>query len=172
VEVREEVRQLATPLADESGLELVDVEFAFQGRTRAIRVLLDKPGGITVGDCAEFSRRLGDCLEMNQTVPGAYRLEVSSPGIERPLTTLDAIRRFAGQRVALTLRDPVGGRRRYEGLLQHPDGTRVAVAEDDGKVHGFEWADVRSARLVVDPWAETREARTAEKVKRPRGGER
>jgi ribosome maturation factor RimP len=160
---------LATPLAHEAGYELVDVEFAFQGRTRAIRVLLDKPGGITVGDCADFSRRLGDCLEMNQTVPGAYRLEVSSPGIERPLTTLDAMRRFAGQRAALTLRDAVGGRRRFEGVIQEPEGTRVAVTDDDGNVHGFDWADVRSARLVVDPWAE---ARTAEKARRPRGGDR
>lgn len=172
MEVREEVRQLAAPLAEESGYELVDVEFAFQGRTRAIRVLLDKPGGITVGDCAEFSRRLGDCLEMNQTVPGAYRLEVSSPGIERPLTTLDAVRRFAGQRAALTLRDAIGGRRRYEGVLREPEGTRVAVTDDDGTLHGFDWTDVRSARLVVDPWAEARETRHAEKARRPRGGDR
>lgn len=172
MEVREEVRQLAQPLAEEAGYELVDVEFVTQGRTRVIRVLLDKPGGITVGNCAEFSRRLGDCLEMNQTVPGAYRLEVSSPGIERPLTSLDAIRRFAGRRAALTLRDAIGGRRRWEGILQSPDGGRVAVAGDDEEVHWFEWDDVRSARLVVDPWAEAREARATAKARRPRGGDR
>ncbi len=172
MEVREEVRQLAVPLADEAGYELVDVEFVTQGRTRAIRVLLDKPGGITVGDCADFSRRLGDCLEMNQTVPYAYRLEVSSPGIERPLTTLDAVRRFAGQRAALTLREAVAGRRRYEGVLQSPDGDRVAVLDDDETMHWFDWAEVRTARLVVDPWAEAREARTAGKSRRPRGGDR
>jgi ribosome maturation factor RimP len=172
VEVREEVRQLALPLAEEAGYELVDVEFVMQGRARVIRVLLDRPGGITVGNCAEFSRRLGDCLEMNQTVPGAYRLEVSSPGIERPLTTLDAIRRFAGKRAALTLRDAIEGRRRYEGILQSPDGERVAVLDDDEAMHWFDWADVKSARLVVDPWAEARETRATAKARRPRGGDR
>jgi ribosome maturation factor RimP len=125
-----------------------------------------------VGDCAAFSRRLGDSLEMNQTLPGAYRLEVSSPGIERPLTTLDAVQRFAGKRAALTLRDPVGGRRRYEGILQPPEGSRVTVLDDDEKLHGFEWTDVKSARLVVDPWAEAREVRAAGKSRPARGGER
>jgi ribosome maturation factor RimP len=172
VEVREEVRQLALPLAEEAGYELVDVEFVTQGRARVIRVLLDKPGGITVGDCADFSRRLGDCLEMNQTVPGAYRLEVSSPGVDRPLTTLEAIRRFAGRRVALTLRDAIEGRRRWEGILQSPQGDRVAVLDDAEELRWFAWDDVRSARLVVDPWAEARESRATAKAKRPRGGDR
>src|SRR6185503_21097033 len=63
VEVREEVRQLAGPLAEDAGWELVDVEFVVQGRHRIVRVLLDKPGGITVGDCSSFSRRLADCLD-------------------------------------------------------------------------------------------------------------
>jgi ribosome maturation factor RimP len=172
VEVREELRHLAGPLAEEAGYELVDVEHVVQGRARIVRVLLDKPGGITVGDCAEFSRRLGDCLEMNQTIPGAYRLEVSSPGIDRPLTTLDAVRRFEGRRAALTLRDAMDGRRRYEGVLKAPAGERVALLGDDGQMRWFEWADVRSVRLVVDPWAETREARETARGRRPRGGDR
>jgi ribosome maturation factor RimP len=109
---------------------------------------------------------------MKQTDPGAYRLEVSSPGIERPLTTLDAIRRFAGKRAALTLRDAIEGRRRYEGILQSPDGERIAVLDDEEAMHWFDWADVKSARLVVDPWAEAREARATAKARRPRGGDR
>src|SRR5258705_11512870 len=103
VEVREEVRQLARTLSEEDGLELVDVELAFQGRRMTIRVLLDKPGGITVGDCGRMSRRLADCLDMNQTVAGSYLLEVSSPGLARPLPTLESVARFAGQRAAVTL---------------------------------------------------------------------
>ena len=74
MDVREEVRQLATPLAEEDGFELVDVEQTAVGRHRVIRISLDKPGGISVGDCARFSRRLSDCLDMNQTVPGSYHL--------------------------------------------------------------------------------------------------
>jgi len=156
MEVREEVRQLALPLAEEAGHELVDVEFVVQGRLRIIRVLLDKPGGITVGDCQLFSRRLSDCLDMNQTVAGAYHLEVSSPGMDRPLRTLEAVARFAGRRVNVQTHEAHDGQRRFEGDLVGADGTRVGVRTEGGREHWFEWDDVRSARLVVDPWSEVR----------------
>ena len=156
LEVREEVRLLAQPLAEEAGYELVDVEFAVQGRHRSIRVLLDKPGGITVGDCAIFSRRLSDCLDMNQTVPWGYHLEVSSPGLDRPLRTLEAVARFSGQRAALALFEPHEGRRNFEGELRGPEGQKVGMRTDEGQEYWFEWGGVRSARLVVDPWARVR----------------
>jgi ribosome maturation factor RimP len=156
VEVREEVRQLARPLADESGLELVDVELIPQGRRRIVRVLLDKEGGITISDCAQFSRRLSDCLDMNQTIPGTYYLEVSSPGIQRPLRTLEAIERFTGQRTSLTTVEAKDGRRHFDGTLLGPDQGRVGVRIDDGTEHWFEWGQVKSAHLVVDPWARLR----------------
>ena len=160
MEVKDEVRQLAAPLADEAGYELVDIEFAVHGRDPVIRVLLDKPGGITVGDCSLFSRRLADCLEMNQTLAGSYRLEVSSPGMDRPLRTLEAVARFAGRRVALTTQEAVEGRRNFEGTLIGPDGERVGVRLDEGQEHWFGWAGVKSARLiVVDPWADRRRPR-------------
>ena len=153
MEVRQEVRQLAEPLAEELGYEVVDVELTSQGRHRVIRVLLDKPAGITIADCARFSRRLSDCLEMNQTVPGPYHLEVSSPGLDRRIKTLDAVVRFAGQRVALTTAEPHDGRRNYEGLLLGPVDGRAGVRTDEGDEFWFEWAGVKTAHLVVDPWA-------------------
>jgi len=162
LEVREEVRQLSQPLAEELGFDLVDVELLVQGRARVLRVLLDKPGGITVGECAAFSRRLGDCLEMNQTMPGSYHLEVSSPGLDRPIRTLEAVRRFAGQRVTLSTVEPRDGRRHWEGELIEPRGTEAGVRTEDGIEHWFDWAGVKSARLVADPWA----------GKRSRGGRR
>jgi ribosome maturation factor RimP len=160
LEVREEVRQLADPLAEEDGLELVDVEWLVLGGRRTIRVLLDRPGGIRVGDCARFSRKLSDCLDMNQTVAGRYQLEVSSPGLDRPLKTLDSVQRYAGQRVALTTVEPVDGRRNYEGVLLGPSEDRVGVRTDEGAEFWFAWAQVKSAHLVVDPWAESRSAGT------------
>jgi ribosome maturation factor RimP len=156
VDVREEVRRLAQPLADDSGLELVDVELHSQGRHRVLRVLLDMPGGVTVGACARFSRRLSDCLDMNQTMPWAYHLEVSSPGIQRPLRTLDSTLRFAGQRVALETHEPQDGRRHFEGELLAPVGQSVGLRTDDGIEHRFEWGAIRNAHLVVDPWARVR----------------
>ena len=156
MEVREEVRQLAHPLAEEAGFELVDVEFGVEGRHRAIRVLLDKPGGITLGDCAQFSRRLADCLDMNQIVPWSYHLEVSSPGIQRPIRTLEAATRFAGRRVSVATLTAHDGRRNYEGDLLGPVEGRVGLRSEEGEEWWFEWTDIKSARLVVDPWAEAR----------------
>ena len=156
MEVKAEVRHLALALAEEEGLELVDVETVPGGR-RTLRVLIDKPGGVTVSDCARFSRRLSDCLDLNQTMPGPYQLEVSSPGIERPLTSLDAMQRYAGRRVALATHEARAGRRNYEGELLGPAAGRAGVRTEDGQEHWFEWAEIKSARLVVtDPWAELR----------------
>ena len=152
VEVRKEVHQLARPLCEEEGLELVDVELVFQGRRMTIRILLDKPGGITVGDCSRFSRRLADIIDMNQSVPGSYMLEVSSPGLSRPLPTLESAGRFVGKRAAVTLHDAHDGQRNFEGILLEPVQGRVGLRDDEQHEHWFEWTGVRSARLVVDPW--------------------
>lgn len=156
LEVREELRQLAQPLADEEGFELVDVEMMVQGGHRVVRILLDRPGGIRVGDCASFSRRISDCLDMNQTIPGRYFLEVSSPGLDRPLRSIENLQRFAGNRAALTTVHPHEGRRRYEGLLLEPQQERAGIRTDDGQEHWFDWSDVKTAHLVVDPWPQRR----------------
>ena len=170
MEVREEVRQLAAPLAGEAGFELVDVELVVQGRQRVIRVLLDKPGGVTLGDCAAFSRHLGDCLDMNQTVAGnSYRLEVSSPGMDRPITNLETVARFAGRRATLTSVVPREGRRNYDGELLGPVGTTLGVRTEDEMEHWFDWTEVKVVRLAVDPWEEARNARGAGSPARERG---
>lgn len=178
MEVREEVRQLAQPLAEEEGLELVDVELGFQGRRMLIRVLLDKPGGVTLGDCSRISRRLAECLDMNQTVPGSYQLEVSSPGIDRRLPTLASVERFVGKRAAVTLVDARDGRRNWDGILQAPAEGRVGLVAEDGQQHWFDWSEIRSVRLIVDPWAgsrkqkrEPRHARRRREEARPASGE-
>jgi len=157
VSVRDEVHQLALPLAEEEGLELVDVDVLVQGGRRVVRVLLDRPGGIQVSDCTRFSRRIADCLDMNQTIQGQFNLEVSSPGIQRPLPTLEAMSRFSGQRAALSTFEPRNGRRNYEGEVLAPVSGRVGLRTEDGAEHWFEWAEVKSAHLVVDPWARVRQ---------------
>jgi ribosome maturation factor RimP len=164
LEVREEVRRLAGPLAEEDGYELVDVEHAFLGRHRIIRVLLDKPGGITVGDCAKFSRRLSDCLDMNQVIASSYQLEVSSPGLERPLKTWESVARFAGQIAAVSTHEPHDGRRNWEGTLLEPQEGRVGIRTEDGDDRWFEWAEVKNARLVMtDPFGRGKQKPGAKK---------
>ena len=147
------VRQLAQTLADEEAFELVDVEFVAQGGRRVLRVLLDRAEGVRVSDCASFSRRLSDCLDMNQVVPGRYVLEVSSPGLDRPLKSLESVRRFVGRRAALATVLPRDGRRNFHGELLDPREDRAGIRTDDGEEHWFEWNDVKTAHLIADPWA-------------------
>lgn len=147
---------MARPLAEESGLELVDVEFQAQGRRRVVRVLIDRPGGITVDECARFSRKLSDCLDMNQTLANSYNLEVSSPGIDRPLRTGEHYERFKGERAALTTHEPLDGRRHWSGRLLGLHGQSVGLELEEGGERWFELAQIKQAHLVVDPWRRER----------------
>ena len=156
MEVREEVRLLARPLAEESGLELVDVEFQAQGRRRVVRVLIDRPGGVTVDECARFSRRLSDCLDMNQTLANSYNLEVSSPGVDRPLRSPEHFERFKGERAQLTTHEALDGRRHWSGRLLGLDDERVGLELDEGGPRWFDFAQIKQAHLVVDPWRRER----------------
>jgi len=169
MDVRHEVLEIAGPLVEEMGFELVDVEFVTAGRF-TIRVYLDRldgsGGNISIEDCTRVSRRLDDALEMNQTVPHRFVLEVSSPGIERRLRTLEHFRRHPGERVFVQTHDLVDGRRRVEGLLAEAvDGT-VTVKTDEGPLWSVPVEAIQKAHLVVDPWAGLRAAKT------PPGGAR
>ena len=113
------VRGIAERVAGSSGLEVVEVEFRGGGKSRMLRVFLDKPAGVTHEDCAQFSREFGTILDVEDVVPGGtYVLEVSSPGLDRKLTRPSDYERFAGSKVKLMTREPVNGNRHFEGRLE------------------------------------------------------
>jgi ribosome maturation factor RimP len=115
----ERVRGIAERVAASGGLEVVEVEFRGSGKSRMLRVFLDKPAGVTHEDCAQFSREFGTILDVEDVVPGGtYVLEVSSPGLDRKLNRASDYERFAGSRVKLTTREPVNGNRHFEGRLE------------------------------------------------------
>src|SRR5947208_9517084 len=104
----EHVRQIAERVAASNGLELLDVEFRGGGKSRMLRVFIDKPGGVTHEDCANLSREVSTILDVEDAVPGgSYLLEVSSPGLDRKLVRPADYVRFAGSRVRIATRDPV-----------------------------------------------------------------
>lgn len=131
------------------GYELVDVEFVRAGRQPLLRIYIDSPAGVTLDDCALVSRQLGAILDVEDVIPGAYRLEVSSPGLDRPLKTLTDFQRFSGRRVSLRLRLPVNGQRRYVGEIMGLEGERVLLKMDES-VMQFPFADIEKARLVPE----------------------
>jgi len=117
--VEDRVRQIAERVAASSGFEVVEVELRGGGKSRMLRVFLDKPAGITHEDCANFSRELGTILDVEEVVPGAsYVLEVSSPGLDRKLSRAKDFERFVGSLVKVTTREPVLDNRHFEGRLE------------------------------------------------------
>jgi ribosome maturation factor RimP len=117
--VEDRVRAIAERVAASSGLEVVEVDLRGGGKSRMLRVFLDKPEGITHEDCASFSREFGTILDVEDAVPGAsYVLEVSSPGLDRKLTRAKDFERVLGNWVKVTTRDPVNGNRHFEGRLE------------------------------------------------------
>ncbi len=106
------IQELAAPILQEMGLELVDLEFKREGRDWFLRFFIDKAGGVTLDDCADFSREIGTVLEIEDLIRSSYRLEVSSPGLDRPLKKTEDYRRFAGQLVKIKTRERLDPDRR------------------------------------------------------------
>ena len=125
------------------GFELVDVELSPKGRQ--VRVLIDKPQGVDVEDCANVSNHLTRLFAVENV--DYERLEVSSPGLDRPLKKAADFVRFAGQDVQLTLRDPIDGARRFKGTLRGYEGDVVLVETAKGAL-SIPFAGIERARLV------------------------
>ncbi|WP_028273586.1 ribosome maturation factor RimP [Atopococcus tabaci] len=115
----ETVTQLAVPVAEELGYELVDVEYTKEGKTWFLRLYIDKPEGIDLDDCAFFSEKMSETLDAQDPdpIPHAYYLEVSSPGAERPLKNEKDFQRAVGKYIHVTLHQTVEGESIYEGTL-------------------------------------------------------
>jgi ribosome maturation factor RimP len=118
------IREIAGRVATAQGIEVVDVELRGGGKARTLRITIDKPEGVTHEDCALVSREVSTILDVEDVVPGtSYTLEVSSPGLDRPLMQAGDYTRFTGSRLKLTTREPVNGNRHFEArLLSFADG--------------------------------------------------
>jgi ribosome maturation factor RimP len=122
------IRSIVERVASASGLEVVEVDLRGGGKARMLRVTIDKPGGVTHEDCANLSREVGTILDVEDAVPGgSYTLEVSSPGLDRPLLRPADYERFVGSLIKLTTRELVEGSRHFEGRLESANGGRITV---------------------------------------------
>src|SRR3569623_1398061 len=132
------------------GYELVGVEHLPQGRHSVLRVYIDTDAGITVDDCERVSRQVSGVLDVEDLVRGHYLLEVSSPGLDRPLFTAEHYARFIGHKVKLRLSLPLSGRRNFTGLLQGVQDNEVVVAIDEGEELRLSLDNIDQARLVPE----------------------
>lgn len=142
--IADRVRELVAPLAEAASVEVYDVEH--NGGT--VRVLVDADGGIDLDAIARLSRSVSRALDDQDVVPGRYTLEVSSPGLERPLRTPEHFRRAAGSEVRVKTRAGFEGPRRLSGILETVADDGVAVRADDGEVCSIAYEQLASARTV------------------------
>ncbi len=130
------VETVVLPAVQAQGLTLVDLDVRGNGRRTAVRVYVDKPGGVTIDDCQRLSYELGDLIDVSNLVPRSYDLEVSSPGLDRELRKDRELRWATGRLVRVWTREPVDGRRELSGRLVLVDegALLVAPAAPDGPV--------------------------------------
>ena len=143
------LRDLVEPLLTAQDIELVDLEL----KPKLVRVTVDRDGGIDLDTISEVTQLVSSLLDAHDPLPSAYALEVSSPGLERPLRTPDHFRRFQGSTVSVKTRPEVEGERRVEGVLADVDDTGFAVRVGDAKgetVRRLSFDDVEKARTVFE----------------------
>jgi len=114
-------------LVEEDGLEIVDLKFFERGPASVLRIYVDKAGGVTVDQCANLSRRIGDFLEIEDLIPSRYTLEVSSPGLDRPLFSGADFKRKIGERVRVFLKEEVSGKMELLGKIKNLEGENLLL---------------------------------------------
>jgi ribosome maturation factor RimP len=132
-------------------IETVEAELVGGGNNRLLRIYIDKPGGVTHADCEFISQNVGTILDVEDVIPGgSYTLEVSSPGVERKLTKPADYERFQGQKIKVSLREPVDNQKRWEGTLTgFADGV-VTLEPAPGKTVRFPLGQVQKANLKFE----------------------
>jgi ribosome maturation factor RimP len=145
------VWELAIPLAQAEGMEIVDIEFRHEGSRsgRVLRLYMDKEGGPNVDDLSRVSRQLSEVLDVQDTIDGAYTLEVSSPGINRPLRKPEHFARFVGKRIRIRTRDLIDGRRSFLGILDEVAGGSVRLIQE-GKQYRIPFSLIEKSNYEHD----------------------
>ncbi|HEY7585086.1 MAG TPA: ribosome maturation factor RimP [Candidatus Deferrimicrobiaceae bacterium] len=144
----EKIEALVTQVAQEEMLEVFDLAVAREGPRTVVRVFLDREGGISLGECESFSRKMSAVLDVSDPMPGPYVLEVSSPGLNRRLVRPAHFAAVAGRRVRVSLIEQVEGSRNYSGTLLRADEEGIEL-ERDGRTFRFPYGAVRKANLEV-----------------------
>lgn len=144
-----ELYRLIEPVVSRMGYELVGLDYMPQRGKGLLRVYIDAPEGITLDDCEQVSYQISGLLDVEDPIPGAYTLEVSSPGLDRPLFTREHFARFAGHRVRVHLDSLMDGRRKYTGVLRGVQDDNVVV-EEDGHTVTVPMERISKAHLVPE----------------------
>ena len=149
-EYEQKAEALLAPIVEEAGFELVDVEYVKEAGKWYLRGYIDKPGGITVNDCEAVSRIFSDRLDEDDFIEDSYILEVSSPGLGRPLKKEKDFKRSLGQEVEIRTYRMVDRKKEFTGILKDYDKDTVTIEMEDGSLKTFEKGDIALIRLAFD----------------------
>jgi len=144
----QDLTPLFEPVVESMGYELVGVEFQGAGGHGTLRVYIDREQGVSLDDCAAISHQISGILDVEEPIKQAYDLEISSPGIDRPLFKLVDFERFAGRTAKIKLAVDLEGRKNFKGRLQGVADARMVIIEVDGEEFYLPFADIARANLV------------------------
>lgn len=148
----EKIESVVEPVVRSKGYELVACEWLFEEGRRILRVFIDKNEGVNIDDCSEISYLLSPLFDVEDLIPGNYSLEISSPGLDRPLKKMADFEKFAGNKIRLRTKTPMNGRGNFKGILQGVDGNEVLVKVDQ-QIFRIPHPNIHKARVDVD-WDE------------------
>lgn len=145
----EQIIELVEPILDGMGFELVDVEYLCERGRWVLRLYIDKTKGVTLDDCALVSRELGDLIDSRDFVPHRYVLEVSSPGLDRPLRKEKDFIRVIGRKIKVRTVTPVKGRRNFTGYLRDVQNGTLSM-DVEGQMVALAWSEIGKANLIYE----------------------
>ena len=144
-----DVEKCFEEMCGHTGLELVDIEYRRESSGWVLRIYIDKEGGVQLDDCSRTSSQLGDIIEVKDIIPGAYNLEVTSPGVNRPLKKEDDFTQVIGETIKLKTKTLLNKRKNFKGVLnEFKDG--MLIIQSDGKEFNIPYNDVKKANLEYD----------------------
>lgn len=146
----QKTEEILLPIMEEYGFELVDVEYVKEGSTWYLRAYIDKPGGISINDCETVSRRLSDILDEKDYIDESYIMEVSSPGLGRPLRKEKDFKRSLGEEVEVKTYRMIDKKKEFTGILKSYDADTVTIELEDETLKTFEKGEIALIRLAFD----------------------
>jgi len=147
--ISKQVEAIALPVLVELGLELVEVQYRREQSGWVLRLIIDKQEGVSLDDCTAASREIGQLLDIEDFIDQAYNLEVSSPGLDRPLKSMADFQRFVGRKAKIKTDEPIGGERVFVGRIQQTSGDTI-ILEIGGTELRIPFEQVSKARLEVE----------------------
>ena len=143
------IQEFAESLLPAMGLELFDIQFRREGHGWVLRLVVDRQEGVTLDDCSKVSRETSDFLDVEDIIDHPYHLEVSSPGLERPLRTVEECRRHLGKKARIKLKEEVDSMRVIIGELQAVEEDEISVLSEEGQTYTLDWNNIQKARLTL-----------------------